>query len=204
MMSNPTPYGSAARATTPTPRRRAVQPPTPDSYEEILELGFVCRRKSRSILNSTVVGRDGYTPYFHIMTGPESTLFRTNDGRTVATIEWRGKGGEAFVEVRGAVSKQRVSQWLGVAEDARRVHACVHPWSKFKRLLLSYRMMIAHRERYVWVPQNHSICVSFEVYPMFLKLIDFHLGRCIIGTQRQPEMFPSSSLELRRRAERSR
>ncbi|KAJ7866076.1 hypothetical protein B0H14DRAFT_2347628 [Mycena olivaceomarginata] len=139
-MSNPTPYGSAGRATTPTPRRRAA-PPISDSYEEILELGFVCRRKSRSILNSTVVGRDGYTPYFHIMTGPESTLFRTNDGRTVATIEWRGKEGEAFVEVRGAVSKQRVSQWLGVAEDA------------------SYRMMIAHRERYVWVPQNHSICM---------------------------------------------
>ncbi|KAJ7362290.1 hypothetical protein DFH08DRAFT_766839 [Mycena albidolilacea] len=128
-MSNPTPYGSAGRAATPTPLPRAAQSPTPDSYEEILELGFVCRRKSRSILNSTVVGRDGYTPYFHIMTGLESTLFRTNDGRTVATIEWRGKGGEAFVEVRGAVSKQRVSQWLGVAEDARRVHAFMYHWN---------------------------------------------------------------------------
>jgi hypothetical protein len=82
----------------------------------------VCRRKSRSILNCTVVGRDGYTPYFHIMTGAVgNTLVRTNDGRNVATIEWQGKGGAAYVDVRNAVMKQPVSEWLGVASDARQV-----------------------------------------------------------------------------------
>ena len=117
-MSDSDPYCSTGH-TTAAPHRRISQPPTLDPHEEVVELDFVCRRKSRSILNCTVVGRDGYTPYFHIMTGPESTLFRTNDGRTVAAIEWRGKGGAAHVEVHNAVIKQRVSQWLGVADDAR-------------------------------------------------------------------------------------
>ncbi|KAJ7637404.1 hypothetical protein DFH06DRAFT_1099951 [Mycena polygramma] len=130
--------------TTPTPRRRNPRPPspTPDpSYEEILSLDFVCRRKSHSILNSTVVGRDGYTPYFHIMTQPGSTVFRTNDGRSVGSIEWRGKCDAAYVELPGTVSKQRVSKWLGVSSDA------------------SYRIMRAFGEHYIWVPQSDTICM---------------------------------------------
>lgn len=108
--------------TTPTQRRRVPRPPSPEPYEEVFSLDFVCRRKSRSILNCTVVGRDGYTPYFHIMTGAVgNTLVRTNDGRNVATIEWQGKGGAAYVDVRNAVMKQPVSEWLGVASDARQV-----------------------------------------------------------------------------------
>ncbi|KAJ7245633.1 hypothetical protein B0H12DRAFT_782254 [Mycena haematopus] len=134
--------------TTPTPRRPSTQTPVPvpvpSSHEDVLELDFMCRRnlKSHSILNSTVVGRDGCTPYFHIMTGPErKTVFRTNNGRTVAEIEWHGKDGAAFVEVPNNVMKQRVSQWLAVASDA------------------SHRMMIAHGERYMWIPRSDSICM---------------------------------------------
>ncbi|KAF8189441.1 hypothetical protein K438DRAFT_1832592 [Mycena galopus ATCC 62051] len=125
-MANSDPYSYYfGGRTTPTPTRRTSR------GRQVLELDFVYRRKSHSILNSTVVGRDGYTPYFHIVTGSEDTLFRTNNGRTVASIEWGGKGGNstAFVEVRNGVMKQR------------------------------YRMMIAYGERYVWVPQSDSICM---------------------------------------------
>ncbi|KAJ6571418.1 hypothetical protein B0H19DRAFT_1129936 [Mycena capillaripes] len=137
-------YYSTGR-TTPTPRRRIPQPPPPNPYEEILSLDFICKRKSRCFLNCTIVGRDGFTPYFHIMTGSEvrsgSTFIRTNDGRTVATIDWGGKGGEAYVEVCNLVLKQRVSKWLAVSADA------------------SYRLMHAFGQQYVWVPQSHSICM---------------------------------------------
>ncbi|KAJ7773981.1 hypothetical protein B0H16DRAFT_1713822 [Mycena metata] len=128
--------------TTPTQQRRISRSPSPDPYEEVLSLQFVCRRKSRSILNCTVVGSDGYTPYFHIVTSdPGNTVFRTNEGHSVAAIEWRGKCGAAYVQVHGAVPKQRVSKWLGVSGDA------------------SYRMMYAHGAQYVWAPQSNSICM---------------------------------------------
>ncbi|KAJ7121406.1 hypothetical protein C8R44DRAFT_166026 [Mycena epipterygia] len=137
--------------TTPTPRRRIPRPltpmpiPTTDAYEEVLSLDFVCRRKSRSILNCTVVSPDGCTPYFHIVTSsdvhPAQTFFRTNKGRTVAAVEWDSKGRGAYVEVHKTVAKQRVSEWLGVSGDA------------------SYRMMYAYGQSYVWVPQSNSICM---------------------------------------------
>ncbi|KAJ7021973.1 hypothetical protein C8F04DRAFT_972064 [Mycena alexandri] len=131
--------------TTPTQRRRIPRSPSPNPYEEVLSLQFVCRRKSRSILNCTVVGSDGYTPYFHIVTSadvdPGNTLFRTNNGRSVAAIEWRGECGAVYVQVHGAVPKQRVSKWLGVSADT------------------SYRMMYAHEAQYVWAPQSNSICM---------------------------------------------
>ncbi|KAJ7151990.1 hypothetical protein C8R46DRAFT_482905 [Mycena filopes] len=138
--------------TTPTQRRRIPRPPTPtsdsDSYEEVLALTFVCRRKSRSILNCTVVGSDGYTPYFHVVTSAPkvegdagNTVFRTNAGRTVATIDWRERGVAGYVQVHGAVARQRVSEWLGLSGDA------------------SYRMMHFHGAHYVWVPQSNSICM---------------------------------------------
>jgi hypothetical protein len=108
--------------TTPTPRRRVPQPPTPGSKEEgeILTLDFVCRRPSRTLLNCTVVGSDAFTPYFHIMTGVDrQTFVRTNKGHTIAAIEWSGAGGVAYVEVHNSVAKQRVSEWLSVSGDAR-------------------------------------------------------------------------------------
>ncbi|KAJ6503896.1 hypothetical protein C8R45DRAFT_974038 [Mycena sanguinolenta] len=141
-MADPDPYYFAGR-TTPTPGRHTADA-GPLVDEEVLELTFVCRRKTRgSILNSTVVGRDGYTPYYHIVTGAERrTVFRTNNGRTVATIDWMGEDGAAFVAVpNSAVERQRVSRWLAVANDA------------------SYRMMTTHGERYMWVPQNDCICM---------------------------------------------
>ncbi|KAJ7131596.1 hypothetical protein C8R43DRAFT_895962 [Mycena crocata] len=153
------PHHSAGR-TTPTPRRRVPHPTAPVADVEVLSLDFACRRKSRSILNSTVVGRDGFTPYFHIMsctdTHPKQTIFRTNKGATVATVEWGTKGTTAYVEVHKAVPKQRVSGWLSVGDDA------------------SYRMMSAHGQRYVWAPQGHSICVSVRSHyvPHLLARID--------------------------------
>ncbi|KAJ7466846.1 hypothetical protein B0H11DRAFT_1720142 [Mycena galericulata] len=137
-----------SKRTTPTPRR---SPPTPVVDAEVLLLDFVYRRKSRSILNCTVVGRDGYTPYFHIVTcldvHPGRTLFRTNEGRTIAVVEWGGKGDATYVEVHKAVTKQRVSEWLRVSGDA------------------SHRMMRADGETYVWAPQGNSICVRLLFVP---------------------------------------
>ncbi|KAJ6575978.1 hypothetical protein DFH09DRAFT_1150146 [Mycena vulgaris] len=84
-------------------------------------------------------------PYFHIMTcadvHPGQTLFRTNEGHTVATIEWRAKDGGPYVEVYKTIARQPVSAWLSVSGDA------------------SYRIMDVYGKKYVWVPQNHSICM---------------------------------------------
>ncbi|KAF7334145.1 hypothetical protein MVEN_02320600 [Mycena venus] len=131
--------------TTPTPQRRVPSQSTTATDAEVLSLSFVCRRKSRSILNCTVVGRDGYTPYFHIMTcvdvDPERTLFRTNEGRTIAAVEWGNKGSAAYVQIHNAVSKQRVSEWLSLSDD------------------VSCRMMYAYGKKFVWAPQRISICM---------------------------------------------
>lgn len=126
--------------TTPTPRRRiprALTPmplPTTDAYEEVLSLDFVCRRKSRSILDCTVVSPDACTPYFHIMTSsdvnPAQTFFRTNKGRTVAAVEWGSKGRGACVEVYKSVTRQPVSEWLGISGDARQANISCEPGSK--------------------------------------------------------------------------
>ncbi|KAJ7751534.1 hypothetical protein DFH07DRAFT_922051 [Mycena maculata] len=139
---------------TPTPRRRVSSPQsptTPVDLEVLLSLDFVCRRKSRSVLNCTVVGRDGYTPYFHIVTSDDEglmrTLLRTNEGRTVGAVDWGGKDGATYVEIPKAVKKQRVSEWLSMSGDARQVNY-VH-----------YRMMHAYGKIYIWAPQRDSICM---------------------------------------------
>ncbi|KAJ7488705.1 hypothetical protein B0H11DRAFT_1690707, partial [Mycena galericulata] len=98
---------------------------------EVLSLHFVRRRKSRSILNCTVVGSDGYTPYFHIMTSAgiqqpfTVTVFRTNEGRTIATVQWAANGSAAHVEIDKMVRLQRVSEWMGLSGDARQANFCV-------------------------------------------------------------------------------
>ncbi|KAK7046453.1 hypothetical protein R3P38DRAFT_71964 [Favolaschia claudopus] len=136
---------------------------TGPAHEHVFELNFVCRPNPRpSILNSTVVGRDGFTPYFHIMSTSERTVFRTNEGRTVAQIDWRANstGGSPYVEVRNAVAKQRVSRWLPVSADG------------------SYRIMTVQRSRYVWVPQTDCICMynwnpeMFENVPQLLARME--------------------------------
>ncbi|KAJ7131565.1 hypothetical protein C8R43DRAFT_895993 [Mycena crocata] len=99
-----------------------------------------------NILNSVVVDAD-LCPYFHVVTGVDSaavghTLFRTNAGRDVASVEWVPRGGGAYVELHNkTLEKQLVSAWLGVSRDA------------------SYRMMYAHGQTYVWVPRSQSICL---------------------------------------------
>lgn len=94
-----------------------------DPDAEVLLLNFVCRRKSRSILNCTVVGSDGYTPYFHIMTCDDihqmCTLFRTNEGRTIAAVQWGGNGSTACVYIHKTVDMEPVSRWLSLSADAR-------------------------------------------------------------------------------------
>ncbi|KAJ7691015.1 hypothetical protein B0H17DRAFT_1201361 [Mycena rosella] len=112
--------------TTPTPGRRISRSPTPVSYEEnVLMLDFVCRRNSRSILNCTVVGRGACTPYFHIMTSadvrPGETIFRTNIGRTIAAVEWRGAGGAPYrtMDVRG-------QRYVWVPQDNA---ICMYSWN---------------------------------------------------------------------------
>jgi hypothetical protein len=112
---NPQDYRSSGR-TTPTPRQFHSQLSTAVSNEEIVSFTFASTRTGTTgILNSAVVGRDA-CPYFHVMTDagwlPGHTVFRTNKGHTIASVEWRGKGGTTFVEIQPSVMKQPVSAWL--------------------------------------------------------------------------------------------
>ncbi|KAJ7917183.1 hypothetical protein B0H13DRAFT_1870537 [Mycena leptocephala] len=103
--------------------------PTSEAYTEILALDFLAYGRKASILNCAVVG-------------PDIALFRTNEGRDVASVEWMPNGGGACVELHDkSLEKQLVSVWLGVSRDA------------------SYRMMYAHGQPYVWVPRSLSICL---------------------------------------------
>ncbi|KAF7350170.1 Casein kinase I isoform alpha [Mycena venus] len=116
--------------------------PSSQAYNEILALEFlhVSNRKA-SILNCAVVGPD-ICPYFHVVTRPGHTFIRTNEGRGVASVEWVPNGGGAYVELKNeSLEKQLVSVWLVVSPDA------------------SYRLMHAHGQTYVWVPQSLSICL---------------------------------------------
>ncbi|KAJ7256348.1 hypothetical protein C8J57DRAFT_1186089 [Mycena rebaudengoi] len=114
-----------------------------ESYPEVITFVFACGRRA-SILNCAVIGKD-LCPYFHVVTStdfmPGYTVFRTNEGHNIATVQWLQNGNGAYVELQDTLEKQPVSSWLGVSRDA------------------SYRMMYAHGEMYVWVPQNLSICL---------------------------------------------
>ncbi|KAJ7206920.1 hypothetical protein GGX14DRAFT_568008 [Mycena pura] len=129
-------------------------PPPPPAREAVVALTFLLQRRDPTILNCTVVGADGCTPYLHIMTAiadarPARTVFRTNAGRTVAAVDWSGAGAAAArVEIDQAVARQLVSEWLGVSTDPR------------------YRMRIMHAygQQYVWVPQETSICIQMYHY----------------------------------------
>ncbi|KAJ7806457.1 hypothetical protein B0H13DRAFT_1669785, partial [Mycena leptocephala] len=93
-----------------------------------------------SILNCTVVGRDGYTPYFHIVThaaDPERTLFRTNEGRNVAVVGWGGEGSTSYQ----IFSFRQVHMWI----DFDVFHSC--------------RLMYAFGNTYVWAPQGDFVCM---------------------------------------------
>ncbi|KAJ7036701.1 hypothetical protein C8F04DRAFT_463677 [Mycena alexandri] len=126
--------------------------PSAHAYTEILILEFLASRKptgnsANTILNCAVVGPE-ICPYFHVVTRadylPGHTVFRTNEGRDVASVEWVPNGGGAYVELYDKnlnLEKQAVSAWLGVSRDA------------------SYRMMYAHGQAYVWVPRSLSICL---------------------------------------------
>ncbi|KAJ7200878.1 hypothetical protein GGX14DRAFT_466314 [Mycena pura] len=138
----------------PYPYHQAPPHTPPVSHEAVLALTFVLQRQHPTILNCTVVGADGCTPYFHIMTtaasadaSPECTVFSANSGCTVATVDWgtgtsgRAGAGPPQVEVHKVLPRQPLAAWLGVSYDA------------------SYRIMHAPEHRYVWVPQKHSICM---------------------------------------------
>ncbi|KAJ7482043.1 hypothetical protein B0H11DRAFT_1724112 [Mycena galericulata] len=131
----------AGRAT-PTPQRRDSRPLTSVENADLLSLNFACPRKSRSMLNCTVVGRDGYTPYFHIVThaaDPERTLFRTNEGRNLAVVGWGGEGSTSYVEIFRTVTQQPVSKWLILTYSA------------------SCRLMYAFGNTYVWAPRGDFV-----------------------------------------------
>ncbi|KAJ7897453.1 hypothetical protein B0H13DRAFT_2337881 [Mycena leptocephala] len=122
--------------------------PSPATDAEVLTLNFVCRRNSRSILNCTVVGSDGFTPYFHIMTCTNShqtrTLFRSNEGRTIATVQWDSNGSAAYVDIHKRVGIERVSEWLSLSGDA----SC--------RVMGAYgkKYVFYMREMYNWDPST--------------------------------------------------
>ncbi|CAK5266074.1 unnamed protein product [Mycena citricolor] len=131
------------------------------SQSSTLVLTFIPRRipgtlASLSFLNCTVVGADGCTPYFHIVSqysqlgyaqSPSMTLFRTNRGVTVASIEWAQTSGPV-VHIpamhpgsREPVSRQRVDGWLNRSPDG------------------SYRAMTVYGGQYAWVLQSDVYCM---------------------------------------------
>ncbi|KAJ6468250.1 hypothetical protein C8R45DRAFT_838113 [Mycena sanguinolenta] len=93
-----------------------------------------------SILNCTVIGQNTF-PYFKITTDASLsgyTVIKNTDGKPVALIEWKER---PLVEIRNVFSKQSVSNWLSLSEDA------------------SHRIMKVKGKRYIWVPQNSTICL---------------------------------------------
>ncbi|KAJ7892114.1 hypothetical protein B0H14DRAFT_3854904 [Mycena olivaceomarginata] len=106
---------------------------------EVLSLHFVRRRKSRSILNCTVVGGDGFTPYFHIMTWSDLlqpftvTVFRTNEGRSIATVH-ECPTGWVYPVMPG---KQ-------ISTSGESMFTCPN----------SCRIMYAYEKSYIWAPQS--------------------------------------------------
>ncbi|TFK37735.1 hypothetical protein BDQ12DRAFT_705707 [Crucibulum laeve] len=69
-------------------------------------------------------------------TYPETTTIAKPGGQVIGTVEWHQ---HPFVEVRGQVAKQRVSQWLTMSADS------------------SHRTMTVHGRTYAWVPRGNGI-----------------------------------------------
>ena len=71
-----------------------------------------------TILNCTIAGPSGRAVY-RVVTesgAPSSTMFKDNDGRNVAMMNWQPN---ANVEIRGIASRQRVRDWLHLSTDQR-------------------------------------------------------------------------------------
>ncbi|KAJ7050367.1 hypothetical protein C8F01DRAFT_1264242 [Mycena amicta] len=136
-------HSSSSSSRVLLPHSLAPQPEAEDS--NVLLLKFAPRSRTaaaRSVLNCTVVGEDGCTPYYHIMSGDASTVLRTNAGKTVASVDWSaGTSGSGYVQVQNALARTRVSQWLAISPDG------------------SYRSMLAMGQQYVWFPQPKAICM---------------------------------------------
>ncbi|KAJ6450780.1 hypothetical protein C8R45DRAFT_848783 [Mycena sanguinolenta] len=81
-------------------------------------LSFTFRSFNPNILNSTVTGPDSRL-YFTISTdslAATCTAFFNATGNPIAIIEWRE---HPVAEIRGILSKRRISQWLTLSQNGR-------------------------------------------------------------------------------------
>jgi hypothetical protein len=166
--------------------------PTSEAYTEILALDFLAYGRKASILNCAVVGPD-ICPYFHVVTSqdylPGHTVFRTNEGRDVASVEWMPNGGGACVELHDkSLEKQLVSVWLGVSRDARLVF--LDSFEMNLNLCLSNTIQLSNDVR-----TRPVLCVGPAELVHLCKLssvselhenLRFGTGSCMSGTQHSP------------------
>lgn len=92
----------------------ALPYPTPSS--DSLKLEFTSF--SPSILNCTILGSQGRA-FYYVVTDPHNpgyTVLKNASGKNVALVEWQA---HPLVEIRGALSKQNVGEWLRLSQDRR-------------------------------------------------------------------------------------
>jgi hypothetical protein len=90
--------------------------PYPSTPSNSLKLSFASFNPS--ILNCSVVGTQGQV-FYHVVTDPHNpgySLLKNASGKNVALVEWQS---QPFVEIRGALSKQHVADWLKLSQDRR-------------------------------------------------------------------------------------
>ncbi|KAF5356763.1 hypothetical protein D9756_006724 [Leucocoprinus leucothites] len=91
-----------------------------------------------NILNCSVIGPQNQV-YYQIVTDnsmPGYTVLKNAEGKNISLVEWQA---HPFVEIRGALAKQNVMNWLRLSQDQ------------------SHRLMDVRGMRYVWVPRDKSI-----------------------------------------------
>lgn len=74
-----------------------------------------------TILNCSILGPQSRVAY-RVVTdsgAPSSTIFKDNESRNVAMIQWQPN---ATLEIRGVTSRQRARDWLRLASDQRLAH----------------------------------------------------------------------------------
>ncbi|KAJ7642250.1 hypothetical protein FB45DRAFT_738567 [Roridomyces roridus] len=131
--------GQSGNARSPTP---SVHGALPFAVDPTLShnLLFYFTAFNPTILNCTVVGKNT-VPYFKVSTDASMsgyTSVKILDGAPIALIEWKER---PLVEIRKAVSKTRVGEWLVLSKDA------------------SHRKMSVSNQTYIWTPRKNTICL---------------------------------------------
>ncbi|KAI0918517.1 hypothetical protein AcW1_009611 [Taiwanofungus camphoratus] len=96
-----------------------------------------------TILNCSILGPQSRVAY-RVVTdsgAPSSTIFKDNESRNVAMIQWQPN---ATLEIRGVTSRQRARDWLRLASDQSKrtmeVGGVQYAWSPIDGFICLYRL----------------------------------------------------------------